>query len=479
MMSGVTTFLSRTHGRGRLSLYDWLSYGYLLLGFLVMLVPVLWLLTNSFKSNFQLQSLDTSLLPYEYQRVGRATVYGPEGREIFFISDLPHWVMTWNELDDEARAEHDPAAFLAGFEGRAYYALRSHLGQTTAMTRALVEQHSLPDWVLRYPSLFPNAKSEFDVEALVNRFTGDEQRLLAEYLAVGGYKTNTFTSQVLIEAPNPETGEMGEYAVTRVDTSKDITRARSVSNPELGIVKLPTETVKLQREISPSWTNYSEPLGDETGAESFNALRCLSNSVFVTVVATIITVLINAMAAFALSKYRFRGQISFYVIILSALMVPASVLMVGIFKMVTMTGLAGNLWGVILPACATPVGVFMLRQYMLTIPDELLDAARMDAASEWKIFWRMVFPLSLPAIAALTILSIIWRWNDLIHAMIAVSTNKDAYTIQMCLLVFNGEFFDSTHYKLAMTVISLLPTTLVFVFLQKYIASGIANTGIK
>ncbi|KAJ54400.1 ABC transporter permease [Actibacterium mucosum KCTC 23349] len=478
-MSGLTTFLGRTHGRGRLSLYDWLSYGYLLLGVLVMLVPVLWLVANSFKSNFQLQSLDTSLLPYEYERIGRATVYGPDGREIFFIEDLPGWALRWNELDDEERAAHDPVALLNQFEGREYYGLRSQLGLTTVMTRALVAERGLPEWIMRYPSLFGAQKNQFDPQPVLDSLQGEDRRLLAEYLSLEGYKPNTFTSQIVVTGPDPETGEPGLFAVTRVDATKEITRVRSVSQPERGVLKMPTETLSISRNVSPSWGNYSEPLGDEHGGESFDALRCLGNSVFVTIVATIITVLINAMAAFALSKYRFRGQISFYVIILSALMVPASVLMVGIFKMVTATGLAGNLWGVILPACATPVGVFMLRQYMLTIPDELLDAARMDAASEWSIFWRMVFPLSLPAIAALTILSIIWRWNDLIMPMIAVSTNKEAYTIQMCLLVFNGEFFDATHYKLAMTVISLLPTTLVFVFLQKYIASGIANTGIK
>ncbi|MDO7578420.1 MAG: ABC transporter permease subunit, partial [SAR86 cluster bacterium] len=109
----------------------------------------------------------------------------------------------------------------------------------------------------------------------------------------------------------------------------------------------------------------------------------------------------------------------------------------------------------------------------------LLEAARMDAASEWTIYWRIIFPLALPAIAVLGILSIIWRWNDLILPMIAVSTTKAAYTIQLCLLDFNGEYLAREHYALAMTVVSLIPTTLVFVFLQKYITTGIASTGMK
>ena len=255
--------------------------------------------------------------------------------------------------------------------------------------------------------------------------------------------------------------------------------ARSITNPQGGIVKLPKNEIILNKNLKPSWINYTDPLTQNVPNMDFNAVRCLNNSVFVTIVATIITVLINSMAAFALSKYRFNGQIVFFIIILATLMVPASVLIVGIFKMVSMTGLSGTLWGVIIPGAATPTGVFMLRQYMLTIPDELLEAARMDAASEWTIYWRIVFPLALPAIAVLGILSIIWRWNDLILPMIAVSTTKAAYTIQLCLLDFQGEYLAQEHYRLAMTVVSLIPTTLVFVFLQKYITTGIATSGIK
>jgi len=116
---------------------------------------------------------------------------------------------------------------------------------------------------------------------------------------------------------------------------------------------------------------------------------------------------------------------------------------------------------------------------MLAIPDELLEAARMDAASEWKSHWRIMLPLALPAMAALGILSIVWRWNDLILPMVAIATTKDTYTIQLCLLEFRGEHLSHEHFRLAMTVVSLIPTTLVFVFLQKYITTGIANTGLK
>ena len=208
-------------------------------------------------------------------------------------------------------------------------------------------------------------------------------------------------------------------------------------------------------------------------------VACFTNSVLVTVIATLLTLLINSMAAFALSKYQFKGQTLFFVVILATLMVPPTITLVGVFKAINATGLSGSIWGVIIPGAATPAGVFLLRQYMLTIPDELLEAARMDAASEWKIYWKIILPLALPALAALGILSVIWRWNDLILPMVAIATTKEAYTIQLCLLEFRGEHISQEHYRLAMTVVSLIPTTLVFVFLQKYITTGIANTGGK
>ena len=479
-MSAILKFLSRTQGKNGPALVDWISYIYLLLGFLIIFLPVLWLLLNSIKSQFLLQKLDTNILPLDYDRVVRATVFGPEGKEIFIIKDMPEWVIYWNELrDEDKKNENNPNEFISNYEGKEYYALRTHLGLVSDHAKKLIKQKNLPEWLIKYPSMFPDAKKEYDPQEFLTNLNEEEIRLMSEFLGIKPYKPNGFTSQILISAINPETDKVEEYSVSRLNNNKDTVNARLISNPQGGIVKLQTQDIIVNKKLRPSWINYSDPLTNNVRGMSFDAVKCLSNSLFVTIVATIITVLINSMAAFALSKYKFNGQIIFFIIILATLMVPASVLIVGIFKMVSMTGLNGSLWGVIIPGAATPTGVFMLRQYMLTIPDELLEAARMDAASEWSIYWKIVFPLALPAIAVLGILSIIWRWNDLILPMIAVSTTKTAYTIQLCLLDFQGEYVAQEHYRLAMTVVSLIPTTLVFVFLQRYITTGIANTGIK
>ena len=210
----------------------------------------------------------------------------------------------------------------------------------------------------------------------------------------------------------------------------------------------------------------------------FSFGRYLWNSVFITVVATLLTLLINSMAAFALSKYQFRGQKAVFLLIIATLMIPPTIILVPVFLVINTVGLLNSLWGVILPAIATPTGVFLLRQYMLTIPDELLEAARMDHASEWRIYWKIILPLAAPALAVLAIFSVMWRWNDFLLPLIVLS-KSEFFTLQLALNSFQGELNTQWHYLLAMTVITLIPITLVFAFLQKYITTGIASAGVK
>jgi alpha-1,4-digalacturonate transport system permease protein len=241
----------------------------------------------------------------------------------------------------------------------------------------------------------------------------------------------------------------------------------------------PAEIIKINiakrtpvRQISFATENYTEPF------THFDFVRYLWNSVFVTVTATLITLVVNSMAAFALSKYEFRGRTFAMLLILATLMVPLSVIMVPLYSIVSALGLFNNLWGVILPTVATPTGVFILRQYMLTIPDELLDAARMDKASEWQIYWRIILPLTAPALAVLAIFSVVWRWNDFLWPLIVLS-RKELYTLQVGLSIYSGELNVQWHFILAMTVVTMIPVVLVFLFLQRFITTGIAGTGLK
>ncbi|MBI1244771.1 MAG: ABC transporter permease subunit [Alphaproteobacteria bacterium] len=241
---------------------------------------------------------------------------------------------------------------------------------------------------------------------------------------------------------------------------------------------VPRRETKPHERVHVRVENYTEPTLEGGRMGTFYFPRYFANSAVVTIVATLITLTISSMAAFALSKYRFRGRDTFMFLIVATLLMPATVILVPLFVVVKNFGMLDSLWGVIIPGAATPTGVFLLRQYMLTIPDELIEAARMDSASEWKIYYRIVLPLALPALAVLAILSIIWRWNDFLWPLVVLSHSEN-FTLQLGLSSFKGEMNDATHYLLAMTVLTLLPVSFVFAFLQKYITTGIANTGMK
>lgn len=347
----MANFLTRTRGRSRLHWTDWVSYGYLLLGLVVMFGPVLWLVMSSFKTESALSQFPPSFLPYSQKT---AVVPG-----------------------------HDQPLPL--------YQVKDEQGST---------------------------------------------RELAQVRRIGIVAT-------MVDPQQPQT-----------EVRVDINNRKPVN------------------ELRFAGGNYTELFG------KFAFGTYLWNSVFITVVATLITLLINSMAAFALSKYRFTGQKTVFLLIIATLMVPPTIILVPAFLVISSVGLLNNLWGVILPAVATPTGVFLLRQYMLTIPDELIEAARMDNASEWRIYWKIILPLAAPAMAVLAIFSFMWRWNDFLWPLIVLSRSEN-FTLQLALNAFQGELNTQWHYLLAMTVITLIPITLVFTFLQKYIATGIASAGVK
>lgn len=247
------------------------------------------------------------------------------------------------------------------------------------------------------------------------------------------------------------------------------------ANPSADIIRVNIRQREPIEEVRLAWENYLDPLVE---LDSFDFFTYLKNSVVVTTVATAITLVINSMAAFALSKYKFKGRDAIFVLFISTLMIPITVILVPVFLVITSIGWKNNLWGVIIPGAATPTGIFLLRQYMLTIPDELLDAARIDGSSEWHIYWRVILPLARPALAVLAIFSVMWRWNDFLWPLIVLSQN-DYFTLQVGLNAFQGELQIQWHYVLAMTVVTLLPITLVFAFLQRFITTGIATTGMK
>ena len=275
-----------------------------------------------------------------------------------------------------------------------------------------------------------------------------------------------------------ETEDRGTLEVFKAGPTRRVTDVATIDDPDT-VFQVPRKELANLEDVRLATENYLDPILQREGQNQFHFFTYLYNSIFVTVVATLITLLINSMAAFALSKYKFKGRLTFTLLIVATLLIPSTIILVSLFFVVWSFGIFGSLWGVIIPAAATPTGVFLLRQYMLTIPDELIDAARMDAASEWGIYWKIMLPLSLPALSVLAILSIIWRWNDFLWPLVVLISDPKLHTLQIGLTTFAREFDSDYHYILAMTVLTLIPVTLVFVFLQKYITTGIATTGLK
>ena len=242
----------------------------------------------------------------------------------------------------------------------------------------------------------------------------------------------------------------------------------------LGSFKSPTELAQRPPTLLPEqWQpgNYVEAL---TG---FDMLRYLTNSVIVVVVATALTLAINSMAAYALSRYNFRGRDLLFLVTLATIMVPLQVILIPVYQVTASLGLTNSLWGVILPAIATPTGVFLLRQYMLTIPDELIDSARVDGAREFGIFWRVVLPLCKPALAVLAIFSVLWRWNDFLWPLVV--TNERTRTLPVALQRFASQEVVPFNLVLALSVVSMIPVLICFLVFQKQIVQGIAATGMK
>ena len=221
-----------------------------------------------------------------------------------------------------------------------------------------------------------------------------------------------------------------------------------------------------------AFENYTEAF------QMYNYMRYFMNSVIVTTIATILTLLINSMAAYAFAKYNFRGRDGLFVMTLAMIMIPLQVILIPIYLVVSSLGLVNTYWGMIIPAAATPTGVFIIRQYMLTIPDELIEAARIDGAGEFRIFARIVLPLCRPALAVVAIFSILWRWNDFLWPLL-IAQKEELYTLTVALALLNGQLVVPYNIVLAMSVMSIIPVLFMFVFMQRQIVQGIAQTGIK
>jgi multiple sugar transport system permease protein len=209
-----------------------------------------------------------------------------------------------------------------------------------------------------------------------------------------------------------------------------------------------------------------------------NLGRYLLNSTIVAVAATLISVLVNSMAGYAFAKFRFRGRDALFRVLTTALVIPVQVAMLPLFLLMKQLGLINSYWGVIIPSMASIFGIFLIRQYTLSLPDDLLDAARVDGASEFRIYWSVVLPVIRPILATLGIWTFLATWNDFMWPLIVLSDER-RYTLPVALANLVGEHVMDTELMMAGSVLTVLPVLLVFLFLQRYYIQGVMAGSVK
>ncbi len=209
-----------------------------------------------------------------------------------------------------------------------------------------------------------------------------------------------------------------------------------------------------------------------------NLGRNLLNSAFVAFVVTFASLFINSLAGYAFAKLRFRGRDRLFRVLSTGLVLPVQVAMLPLFLLLKNMGLINTYWGVIIPGLASIFGIFLVRQYALAIPDEMLDAARVDGASEFRIFLSIVIPGIMPILATLSIWTFLATWNDFMWPLIVLA-DASHYTLPVALANLSGEHVQDTELMMAGSVLTVIPVMVVFLFLQRYYIQGVMAGSVK
>lgn len=233
------------------------------------------------------------------------------------------------------------------------------------------------------------------------------------------------------------------------------------------------------------WRNYPNALasmggGAAAGSGHVSFWVFLSNTLIVCVLGVIGTVISNAIVAYGFARLRWRGRDAFFALTLATLMVPFPVLMVPLYGVFRELGWIGTLLPLWVPAFfGNAFNIFLMRQFFLTIPEELSEAARIDGSSEWRIFWRIVLPLSKPVLAVAALFHFLYAWNDFMGPFLYL-TRKETFTLSVALQNYQSQTGGvQWHYLMAASTVTMLPIIVLFFFAQRTFIQGIATTGTK
>jgi len=239
--------------------------------------------------------------------------------------------------------------------------------------------------------------------------------------------------------------------------------------------KLPSEVFDLPIRWIPEqlhFENYIQPLQEKP------FLRWMFNSTFVATIVTILNVLTSALAGYSFAKFSYPGRDLLFGFILATFMIPLEAMIVPLFVLVKDLGWLNSYVGLIIPAGGSAFGIFMMRQHMLAMPDELIEAARIDGASEFRIFWNVVLPISQSALVSLAIFAFMWNWNSFLYPLLVAS--QDAYrTLPIGLASFESAYSTNYPQLMAVSFLSMLPVLILFFILQNRFIESMALSGIK
>jgi ABC-type glycerol-3-phosphate transport system permease component len=225
---------------------------------------------------------------------------------------------------------------------------------------------------------------------------------------------------------------------------------------------------------NPTLENFRTPLTE------FPVGTWLRNSLLTAVGITAVTVAVNLLAGYAFAKLPFRGRSTLFLLLLSTMMVPVQAIMVPQFELVVDLGLYGTLWAVILPLSASVFGIFLARQFFLSVPDELLEAARVDGAGPVRTFVQIVLPLSKPLVAVLVLLTFTSAWNEFAWPLIALFSDNQLFTLPLGLVTeLKGQYGTNYGALMAMNLLLISPVVVLFLLFQRYFVAGFSRSGLR
>ncbi len=243
-------------------------------------------------------------------------------------------------------------------------------------------------------------------------------------------------------------------------------------------VKLNRDVLAIPIQFLPPVWNWGSYVNVFTKFPDFNFPRFIINSFIVTVLAVLLCLFFSATSGYGFAKYRFRGNNLLFTLVLATIMITFEAIVVPLFILIRRMGMQDTYWGLIIPESLTAFGVFMMRQFFYGLPNDFIESARIDGASEYVIFGRIAIPMAQTALLALVIFHAQWVWNLLLWPLIVMS-NPVMRVLPQGIALFKGGYNTPYPEQLAVSVIACLPLVLLYIFLSKYFVQGIAMTGLK